>query len=222
MNVTSELLQVGCDWSGRPALESGQSNLFVACIIGVDDSEALAKQFAALRQRIKAQNPRKVVTELHGHQMPPEFIASALQIAMDLQTRVGLVLFDKESADQEGYLPSAGKMHALTALKIWPEFLAFGPVARFDYDTDISGKEHQKRFETELKRISSRIYPQNKMKAKSFPSDKSNAIQMADIVAYAFSRQEKGQKVEPEIARLLREIRRAPNTIIYEMDKWGK
>lgn len=215
-------LQAGCDWSGRPALESGQSNLFVACIVGVTDSEALAEQFVALRQRIKSQYPRKTVDELHGHQMPPEFIAAALQIAIDLQVRVGLVLFDKELANREGYLPDADEMHALTALKVWPEFLALGPVTRFDYDTDISGKERQKRFETNLKRINAGIHPGRKMKAKSFPSDKSDAIQMADVIAYAFARQEKGQKVEPEIARLLREIRRASNSIIYEVEEWRK
>ena len=198
------IFHAGLDWSGRASLASRQPDIFIACLVAIEDVDTLKSRFDALRLETFGESD----AELHGYKMRPERIAAALQIGIDLDAKIAALCIDKTVSTRAGTLPPVGELHGLSALRVWSDLLGQISVARLVYDTELEGKKRQKAFETEIKRCSAALYPARKLKVKPLPSHQSDLIQLADVVAYALSRELRGEKVEPEIRKLLREIKR--------------
>ena len=184
-------------------MASRQPDIFIACFVGVEDVQLLETRFAALRFDTFGERD----AELHGYRLRPERIAETLRIGIALEMKVAASCIDKVASVRNGDLPPIGELHARLALRVWDALLYQTPVARLVYDTELEGNARQKAFETAIKRRSAALHPAQKLKVKPLHSHKSSLIQLADVVAYALSRGMRGEKVEPEIRELMREIK---------------
>ena len=205
----------GLDWSGKPEL-SARPDTFIACFVAVSDPDELRLRFNALRQEARG----GAVDELHGHKMTPPYLAVALSIGLELEMSVGALCIDKRLSAQTGKWTQEKTLYEATALKLWPDFLERTPVAHLVHDADIEGKARPKAFATDLKRLTQPL-GMHGLKVKPLPSQKSDLIQLADVVAYTLSRQINKQKVEAEILELWEEIRGAKRNVVRGPEIWG-
>jgi len=216
-------LDAGWDCSGTPdllSIEKGQ-NPYVVAIVGVADANQLTAPLAALRQRFGMARD----AEFHGHGMSEEMQAAVLQCGIDLGMVAGALLIDKAVTLQTypiAELPSAVEFQVEAALHLLNRFCTLYALRELRCDEDIRGRDRQQAFITEVKRLHRALWEGTRLRVQFFPSQKSNLIQLADVVAYTLGCRERGTIHEPELRRLVRTLRENEANLIEGPKSWEK
>lgn len=198
-------LYAGADWSGKPY---ERNDLFIFCVVVLDDAEAWDGSCRQLRQRLRMPPNR----EFHARDMGKsshklEFLTAGQEAGM----RVGACIVDT-SSENDGL---ADLTHESVAMELLHQFLPVHPFRSFWYDKgDLKGEKAEKAFETEICRYNRTLYPSSPLETKCRKSHNSNLIQLADVMAYAFRTLAIGTLREPQLRSLLKEINRDERNII--------
>lgn len=203
----------GGDWSGKP---ESIDDTFTFCVVALSDPEAWNMACAELRASPSFGMARD--QEFHGHQMKPERIFRFLSAGHGLGMRVGALLIDKGATHQA----KAELNHANVALALLRRFLPTCALQTFWYDEDIKGKKAEQEFETQVRRCNRLIYPSTQLKARSRNSRTSSLVQLADVAAYALSRQARKPLKHAALEQFLKDVRSDERNLIIGPAPWGE
>ena len=198
----------GLDWGGTP--DAKGTAYYIPVLITVSgDLEDLQDRFERARPGFQM----KTGQEFHGHDVSEKMLTAVLNIAASMNLRVSAVIYDKvatlQSPEAKG-LPAAKDFPAQAALSVLEPFLAQQQVAKIWYDEDIKGKARQKTFHTAVQRLHRQHHPNTNLEIRPKPSEGSELIQIADIVAYSLSIMARGMIKTPELRRRMAAIRDEP------------
>jgi len=208
-------MYAGLDWSGTPhPQEQGVGiDVYIPCIVHVEDIDATDTYMTDWRKQLG----RSITYEFHGHQSRPEVLEQAIEYVL-ANGRVVAVLLDKqEITEQMGpqVFDHPATLPPATGRIVLDQILEVGPLRRIWLDEDIAS-DRRKAFNTEIKR-KARALGQESPDLKHYPSDKSNMIQLADMIAYVLQRDAKNLLETEELCRLVRQLWRQTGNRIW----WG-
>jgi hypothetical protein len=136
--------------------------------------------------------------------------------------QVTAVVFDKDTLtaeigaqvfDKPGLLPPA------TGRVVLDRILEAGPLRRVWCDEgDQRDKKRRQAFNTEVKRKARALWPDEAgPDVKHYPSNKSNLVQLADMIAYVLQRDARGLLETAELRQRARALWRAEGNLV----RWG-
>lgn len=213
-----EIFFAGGDWSGTPDKPSGAVDIYSVCVAAFSDVDLLNEA----SERVRLQLGIKRDEEFHGHQMSDVAIAAVLEMALELDVRLGILIVNKAAVPLSGVtqLPAPNQFAALLALRLLTRFLPLVPIKKLWIDEDIQAKPAQKKFETAVSRLNREVGASPKIKTSFLDSRRSRLIQIADVYAYAMTRQIGGAKIQPELENVLRKIRADSRHLILGPMPW--
>ena len=208
----------GGDWSGTPDKPVGTAEIYSFCIAAFADLEALNTNCRISRLMLGM----PLEEEFHGHQMSDEMIAAVLEMALALDVRFGILLINKAAVPLTGKiaLPPPAKFAAQVALRLLSRLLPRVAIRDLWCDEDIKGKPAQRDFQTAVSRINREVGVADKIKTRLRDSRISHLIQIADVYAYAMTKQAQGSRLEPALENVLRKIRTAVQHLILGPVPW--
>lgn len=211
-------LYAGADWSGTPDKPSGTVDIYSFCVAAFPDIGLLNEA----SERVRLELGMKKDEEFHGHQMPDTTIAAVLEMALGLEARLGILIVNKAAVPLSGkvQLPAPKQFAGLLALRMLNQFLPLVPIKNLWPDEDIQAKMAQQQFETSVSRLNREVGISPKIKTRFLNSKKSRLIQVADVYAYAITRQIGGAKIQPELENVLRKIRSDKRHLILGPMPW--
>ena len=161
--------------------------------------------------------------EFRAHQISQVMQSAVLEAAMDSGLHVGALIIDKAVArrqSDQADMPSPGEFQFLAGIVLLEEFFTRYSLKGLWCDEDIKGKERQKEFTTAVKRAHRANWPGLQLKVRHSPSDSSDLIQLADIVAYGLSRLSRGETLRPQLRRHLEALWDDARNIIIGPKSW--
>jgi hypothetical protein len=215
-------LYAGLDRSGTPDLKSTQagSPLYVVCLAAVEDMEAFGRRMSETRFRFGM----GMRAEFHGHQTSDRMQAAVIEEALAVGLRVGVLVVDKEATRQQlepATLPSPADFQLHTAVALLEQFLSRYALEGLWCDEDIRGKARQQEFVTAVKRLHRANWPERHLKVRHRPSDSSDLIQLADVVAYGLHSLSRGAELRPELKPCLEAIWADAQNVILGPMAWN-
>ncbi len=215
-----EVFFAGADWSGTPDKPSGVVDIYSFCVAAFSDIELLNEASEPIRLELGMKRNE----EFHGHNMSDANIAAVLEMALELEVRLGILIVNKAAVPLSGVvqLPAPNQFAGLLALRMLNRFLPLAPIQKLWLDEDIQAKPAQKKFETAVSRLNREVGASLKVKTKFLDSKKSRLIQVADVYAYAMTRQIGGAKLQPELENVLRKIRDDERHLILGPLPWNE
>jgi hypothetical protein len=215
-------LHAGLDCSGTPdLLGTGRGhNPYVVVIAAVVELEILTRLFEDSRRRFGMRQN----AEFHGHSMSEQMLLAVLENAEETGLVVGALLVDKlltQQARPAFELPSGADFQIEAALALAETFFAHHSLFELRCDEDIRG-ERQKKFITSLKRLHRAVWPDDHIKVQFRPSEKSDLIQLADVIAYGLGNQARQTVEDEELRRRLIRISGSEKNIIEGPKAWDK
>ena len=205
-------LYAGWDTSGPTASvrRPRGRDIYVSCVVMMDDPQQLTEAF----RRVRSQCGMASADELRGHRVPPRVQLAALEAVVEMDVRVGALIYDKGAMRLQGEsLPSPSHFHRVAASALLEQILPIYPISRLLCDEEIQGEE-QRTFITEIKRINRQLQPQVRLSIGFKRSRSSDILQLADITAYGLLRLTRGTIELPELQSRLEAIRDHPQNII--------
>lgn len=212
-------LYAGLDWSGTPhAKEKGvEKDLYIPCGVRVPDVEATNGYFAGWR----AEFGRPATFEFHGYECGPRTLLRAADYVLEVG-QVTAVVFDKDVlVDEMG--PEVFEKPALlppaTGRVVLDRMLSTSPLRRVWCDEDMPNKKRQQAFNTAVKRKARTLWPDDASPdMKHYPSNKSNLVQLADMIAYVLQREARGLLETAELRQRAQALWRKQGNQVW----WGK
>jgi hypothetical protein len=110
----------------------------------------------------------------------------------------------------------------MAALALAEPFISRYLIAELLCDEDIRGKERQQGFITGIKRLQRSVWPEARIRVQFRPSNKSDLIQLADMVAYALGIQARGTLRSNGLRRLVDAIRTSETNLITGPEAWKR
>ena len=202
---------IGLDWSGTPDApesvgEDESPEIYIPCAVGVADAETLNQDFAEWRKRLGVARD----FEFHGSRAAADVIQEAVEYALGTAV-VSAIVWDKQTLLAElgaAVFEKPALLAPATGLLALQPFLEAYSVRCIWCDEDIQSKERQRAFTTAVKqKARASMVADRSPDVKHYPSNKSNLIQLADMVAYALQRDFRGFSETPERRAILRRLK---------------
>lgn len=210
-------MDAGLDWTGTPSLN--EPHPYGPCLIGVRDRE----QFDAVWSLLAVNAGIGRGEEIKGHKSPPHLLANVLRLVLANEVCVNILLLDKRKAIQERAIwPVPPVMRHQTALHLADEAMQRMAFRLLLCDEDIRGKGEQQHFKTAVLRCNARLQPANRMKLGFWPSEKSNLIQCADVIAYVAARSLRENALTQELQTLWGRMQSQAQTSYKVLQEWNE
>ena len=204
-------MNAGIDWTGTPDVppdDDRTGNYILGSVAVVfEPSCNVDKACAALRTRHNF-GQRK---EFHGYELTNrrELVFDILNFVVENAMVYGL-FWDKRQLRQEDttFFDDETLLLDAAGLAVFHNAIDETPLLHVWCDEEIKKKDEQKIFNKKLRGIQKSRWGAGRKgpDAKHRKSDKSNLIQLADVVAYVLQRYLRGLKLEPRIRELARQI----------------
>ncbi len=193
-------------------------NPYVIVVAGVEDPEILGRIFGELRKQFGMRQS----AELHGHSMSEEMLLEVLECTEEVSPVVGALVIDKASTREFtriSEIPSPSDCQVASALRVVEMVFARYMLRELRCDEDIRGKR-QKQFLTEVKRRHRTAWPETQIKVQCLPSEKSDLIQLADVIAYGLGVFTRGTIQNRDLERKVVQLRERKRNSIEGPRAW--
>ena len=214
-------LFAGLDRSGTPDLRDTNlaHNLYVVCIAAVQDLDGFCAGLVSLRYRLGM----PADAEFHGHRTFDRTQAAILRIALDAGLGANALLVDK-ALTRECYgsevLPAPSMLQMESGIRVVSRFAQRYPLAALWCDEDIKGRKAQKAFVTAIERAHRAVWPDLHVKVRHGPSNKSDMVQLSDVLAYAIGKLARHGRQQPELVRILERITSDSGNAVEGPQQW--
>ena len=189
------------------------AKVLVFCIAVLNDLEAWNVASSALRERFGMAQDE----EFHGHEMNLKQVLELLEAAQAMGMRIGALLVHPPLDSPQARLPLN---HHNIALSLLRQFLPLCALQKLWCDEDIKGKKAVQEFKTQVQRVNRAIYPNAKVDVRVRKSHTSSLIQLADVTAYALSREARNTLNHAALEEVLKKLRADQQNLIMGPVKW--
>lgn len=217
-------LYAGLDRSGTPdpIKRKPGREFYTICSAAVEvDLDELRSVFALVRE----QSGMSAEQEFKGHDDPEDVQLKVLHAARGMNLLVAASIYEKGDllwVPSHHGNPNASQFQEFAALSLLERLFRRYQISKLWCDEDIKGKAKQQSFESAIAKLHRTAYPGVRIAVRHKSSNKSDLIQLADILGYGLSRLARGVVEKTELRRCLEEIWTDPRNIVEGPHPWSK